>query len=342
MFQALINSSLLAIFFIFLNYFLNMLFNNNNERLFNNIVNLFNCHADKRKINKYLFIDEKHVGFFRYDHSCYLINNHQKYYYVPLLFDDLSNWFLSSCNVINTFFFMVMIMILNYGFSIELVKNKFIKKIQNALNLHINIKSFSNDIYTSAAEKLSLTSEIINQLASDNEMKRKMEISFTYYCCYDLINLYANNENIINKNIKEYCVIFYLSSFIIVFLLQLILFDYAHTFFHGENNKQPSFLTIVFYWQHCFNELIKNFFKSLPIIRDHYFIIQPSLYKFWYSIVLLNVYVLLMLMVFIFLPSKNTQSESFIKKIIGNVSDEKSLFFLLYKHIDDNAILSTF
>ena len=48
---------------------------------------------------------------------------------------------------------------------------------------------------------------------------------------------------------------------------------------------QVNWLTALFYWQHECNQAMRNFFKSLPVIRDHYYY-QPSACKFWYFIVI--------------------------------------------------------
>ena len=371
----LISFPILIIFVIFLNYFVNMLFNNNNERLFNNIINLFDHHTSKIKINKCLFINEKQVSFFLYDHSMYLINNKQKYYYVPLLFDDISNWFLTSCHVAYILFFIIAIILIEYIFNTEIkriifnMKTFFKPKINsNFPGEKIGIIKFHDNydkVYKLAIKKLFLTQKVktlknnenenlliqktIDEFENNEEKKKKNEMAFAYYCCYYLI---INNENI---NVKKSSLLFnkiiqnnhddslfqfmYISFCVIFFLLQLILFDYAHTFSHRENNQQPHFLTIIFYWQHCFNELIKNIFKALPIINNRYFM-QPSQCKFWYPIILLLIHPLVIIINLFLFGFLKIFFKGFINKIIGDFNDKQSLYYLMYKHITINQTLS--
>ena len=331
------------VIFTYINYFLNMLFNNNNERLFNNIVNLFNRHADKRKINKYLFIDEKHVGFFRYDHSCYFIDNHQKYYYVPLLFDNLSNWFLTSCDLMRTCFFIIMIVFFHYFFMTKY------KKLRTNTNIN-NILTTLNDYQTADDKKNFFNNHKIPFLSISKDHFSKNVLSDI------LTNFNTFNDNIAGKNVikkfaYEYLSIIVLENdydyskitfFIITFLLTSISFDNIYLLFHNKNNKQM----IVFYWQHCFNELIKNLFKSLPIIRNHYFM-QPSLCKFWYPIVLLLLIHPLLFIIYLLLfgtllygkPLLFFRQKTIVNYVIGNFDDDNSIFKEAFNFFADKNML---
>ena len=282
-------TTMFVIFIINTSNIINHFFNNNNERLFNSIMNtFFYRHTIKIKINKCLFIDEKQVGYFLYDHSYYLTNNQQKYYYVPLLFDNLSNWFLTSYHIINTLFFIIMFVFFIYFniASFKERKNDFITEITKIMteknfekySTSITIDKIIDKIIEDTKNNFKIDEKkAINKIISSSNNNRKYYDEFTRYFLVQIAKKHFNYDNLLN--------LMMIFLFLVIFPLTISLFDYAHTFFHGENNKQPHFLTIVFYWQHCFNELIKNLFKSLPIIRNHYFM-QPSLCKFWYPIIL--------------------------------------------------------
>ena len=288
-------------FCYFINYFLNNLFNNDNERLFNTINYFFRYrYISQKTLNHYLFVDEKQVGSFLYDHSMYLLHNQQRYYYVPLLFDNVRNYFNHFFKIV--YIFLVVLFFIPYGY--------YFYGNYQAISYYVVRLMYDDDL---------LLHEIINNLLKE-EMAINYNLTFFstfnflknnffYYLCYLFVNKkkingrFADTEKqTIAKTILRYGIFFIRKEFIIlifiIFSFVFILFDYLHIFFHGENNQQPHFLTIIFYWQHCFHELIKNVLKSLPIINKHYFI-QPSLCKFWYPIVTLIPYLLSWFLIFI-------------------------------------------
>ena len=244
----------------FINYCLNRIFNNYNERMFNIINKLFINKRYKIKINNCLFIQQNKVGYFFYDHSMYFINDQQIYYYVPVIFDHTSNLLLDFLNV---FYTVCFILWFNNGCFLGFCQS-FCKSTFNYIkeNYHIN--------------------EIILKLNN------------------------ADLDGTDNKVIKKFYQIKKRDGRKFVYALfcfVMIFFDYAHTFFNGEINGEKNKITnlfkALFYCQHHTNEAIKNIFKSLPLIRNHYYT-QPSLFRFWHLIFLL-IEILYIIIILLFL-----------------------------------------
>ena len=333
-------------------YFLNNLFNNNNERLFNTINYFFRYrYISQKTLNHYLFVDEKQVGSFLYDHSMYLLHNQQRYYYVPLIFDHTCNWFLSFFNIIYLLFLIITIIFFHYLFIFKIKKLKkiFINDINN--EMEINNINFRNKIFTyhyqfkilyqryfKVVKKLKNKKIIINQTYDDINNDEEIMESFTF-------NLLKE------KIIAEYSDHNHIFFIIMVFFLTSISFDYASIFFHYKNN-QLNLITVIFYWQHCFHELIKNVLKSLPIIKNHYFI-QPSLCKFWYPMVLFLIHSSL-ISIYLFLfgliyqkPMLFFKNNNFIDQIINSINNDDEIsisefttFDQFYNHLGRRKILS--
>ena len=320
------------------NYFFNNLFNDNNERLFNTINYFFRYrYISKKTLNHYLFVDEKQVGSFLYNRSMSFIHNQQKYYYVPLIFDHTCNWFLSFFSIIYALFFIFNIFFIfryccffYFDVNIEL-KEKINNIIINDNNNNDSIMSlFLLLLFPIDNNKLTFNQTLWNEIKKNIENKNFKQITTKLAENFiELIitkNIYTSlpNEELSTVTLKDKIItnkIFKALFIKTTFFSLLTWFDYAHTLFNMET-KKTNLITVIFYWQHTFNEVIKNIFKSLPIIKNHYFY-QPSLCQFWYPMVLFLIYILLI---------------SFNFFLFGLFHQKPMLFF--NEEVDKNRILN--
>ena len=278
-------------FFFFVNYGLNCLFNNYNERLYNSI-NLFIRHQRYLKIelNGYLFVNEDQIKYFLYDNSMYFVydNGHEShgYYYVPLIFDRTSNYFLAIFKIIYTC--LALFIIPYYGIFAYYYYN-----LTYVINVIFDCRKDNNknETYFHSEE---LTAIFFNTVANPNMLnfcsRFKLLINNNLIaCCSFLIpskndETYDNDTKLSENEIKNkkitkiilfYKYLFMYKDLFFFFVFTLMLFSFSFDYFYlfscGEEDKNRNVLTALFYGQHYFNEIIKRFFKSLPIINRFYF-----------------------------------------------------------------------
>ena len=367
--------------FFFINYILNCLFNNDNERLYNHF-NLFihRYRYQKKTIAQLLFIDEKQIDHFLYDRSRLLFFNNQNYYYVPTLFDGTSNYFLNVFKLVSIcFLFFFFIPYYCYAvknfFFVQKAVDKIFAYQTNAegkiVYISLLIKDLINNLFETLSSSLytikfnnwSFFSLLINKLIIFNSYflirKKKEKIN--------KINNFNNNkittinkkeiskkaitdykkEKIITKLTKTilFCRSLLLSNkeifffFLFSFFFVAFFFDYLFTFLCCEKKAKNHFLTIIFYGQHYFNEEIKHFFKSLPIINKFYYS-YPKKYNRFYLITLIIPLMLSILIIFINFYFTKIETGKKAKKIGQSILND--LFFDTNKYFPFYQIVEQF
>ena len=285
-----------------INYFLNVIFNDDNERLFNTInYYFFHYHVKKKETTyclllnnffasyayKIILVHQEDSHFFIYDQSLSLIKKGEIYYYVPLLFDGINNnWLRHAFKVICATFFLLSLIPYyccfrsNYRYYQYFIKqetsyatNYFLK---NVLLPYFTLKTSEIKTDLSLSAKWTLWQnncfhqwvKLITLLPLEfKDQKIEKNIMFrrlSSVATDEIINILLQTR--IYFMIKDKLVFIIFNFFFIHFC-----YRFSYLFLQTNNYfNNSSIMKKIFYGYNQIIIAIQNGFKLLPIINNHY------------------------------------------------------------------------